>query len=109
MTRKYNTIFRENLKDKLLKFNNKDDFINIYFIIYEDINNNYSSNSNGIFINMNNLSNSCIEKLINYYDKNYKKINNNKINYSEYNSDENPSETFNNQEKKIIKKIKNKL
>ena len=63
--RKYNTIFRKKLVDKLNNINNNQILINIYNIIVEDIGHNYSVNRNGLFINLNILSDLCIEKLLN--------------------------------------------
>jgi len=62
--RKYNSSFRKKLLTKLEYFQNKDDLIDIYNIIFIDIGNNISSNINGIFINLNMLSDLCIDKLL---------------------------------------------
>ena len=64
--RKYNTDFRKKLNNKIIKLKNKSDYIEIYNIIYNDIGNNYSTNRNGIFINLNTLSDCCIDDIINY-------------------------------------------
>jgi hypothetical protein len=71
--RKFNTDSRKKLVTKigklLSKTKSKNDSINIYSIINEDIGDNYSSNRNGIFINMNILSDTCIQKLIDYIEE----------------------------------------
>lgn len=71
--RKFNTDSRKKLVTKigkiLSKTKSKHDSINIYSIINEDIGDNYSSNRNGIFINMNILSDTCIQKLIDYIEE----------------------------------------
>ncbi len=63
-SRKYNSQFRKKLVSKFEKIKYKNDYIDIYNIIVEDIGNNFSTNRNGIFINMNLLSDQCIENLI---------------------------------------------
>ena len=71
--RKFNTDSRKKLVTKigklLSKTKSKNDSINIYSIINEDIGDNYSSNRNGIFINMNILSDICVQKLIDYIEE----------------------------------------
>ena len=74
----YNTIFRKKLVENLDKINDNIVLLEIYNIIIEDIGNNYSSNKNGIFVNLNILSDICIKNLIDICDKN--KIINLKIN-----------------------------
>jgi len=116
--RKYNTAFRKKLITKFDKLENKNGYIDIYNIIVEDIGTDFSSNRNGIFINMNILSDKCIEKLIEFIDD---KLNltmtqseNEKINYKSYKVDDadlisEMGYKLNNQEKNIIKRIKNKV
>lgn len=67
--RKYNTDFRKRLANRFEKVRDKNDLIEIYNIITDDIGTNFSSNINGIFINMNLLSDKCIEKLISIEEK----------------------------------------
>ena len=64
--RKYNTENRKKLIEKINIIENKDNLIDIYNIIIEDIDTNYSINSNGIFININLLSDNCITNIYNY-------------------------------------------
>lgn len=80
--RKYNTSFRKKIISKIDLLKNNDDYIQIYYMITNDIGNNYSSNRNGIFVNMNILSDDCIEELVFYLEKklNYKLINENNEN-----------------------------
>ena len=66
----YNTIFRKKLVENLDKINDNIVLLEIYNIIIEDIGNNYSSNKNGIFVNLNILSDICIKNLIDICDKN---------------------------------------
>jgi hypothetical protein len=115
--RKYNTAFRKKLVNRFEKIKEKSDYIIIYNIITQDIGNDFSSNRNGIFININILSDLCISKIINFMDE---KLNinitcseNEKINYKIYKFDEAEIMTemghkLSNQEKNIIKRIRNK-
>ena len=117
--RLYNSIYRKKLLNKIDSIKDKNILINIYNFITIDIGNNFSSNTNGIFININILSNDCIKKINDYVDEiiNLSMINNKNIetvNCSIYNSDdvEILSEfgyKFSNQEKNIIKRIRNKF
>jgi hypothetical protein len=115
-SRKYNSLFRKKLVSKFDTIKNKSDLINIYNIIYNDIGNNISTNRNGIFINMNLLSDNCIDKLVQFIDE----INNititqsdtDKINYKTYKSDDVEKITelghkLSNQEKNFIKRFRN--
>ena len=117
ISRKYNSIFRKKLVCKFEKIKSKSELLDIYNIITEDIGNNFSTNQNGIFININILSDTCIKNLVDYIDD---KINattsqteTEKINYKTYKLDEveNISDNgikLSNQEKNIIKRIRDK-
>ncbi len=116
-SRKYNSQFRKKLVSKFEKLKDKSDFLEIYNIITEDIGNNFSSNRNGIFINMNILSDNCIEQLVNFIEEklNYTMTQSetDKINYKTYKFDEveiisDMGHKLSNQEKNIIKRIRNK-
>jgi hypothetical protein len=63
-SRKFNSLFRKKLVSKFEKIKNKSEYIELYNIIVNDIGNNFSSNRNGIFINMNLLSDECIDYLV---------------------------------------------
>ena len=67
--RKFNTEFRKKLITRFDKIKDKIDYILIYYIIVKDIGNNFSSNRNGLFFNINLLSDSCIEKLIEFVNE----------------------------------------
>jgi hypothetical protein len=117
VSRKYNSVFRKKLVSKFEKIKSKSELLDIYNIIIEDIGTDFSTNQNGIFINMNILSDLCIKKLVDYIDD---KINlttsqtdTEKVNYKTYKLDEveNILETgikLSNQEKNIIKRIRDK-
>lgn len=78
--RKYNTEFRKKLINKIEKLDNNMHYINIYNIINKNIGNNFSINRNGIFINLNLISDDCINNLIEY-------LNNNNINNDDNEND----------------------
>jgi hypothetical protein len=116
-SRKYNTVIRKKLVNKFEKIKDKSDLITIYSIVSQDIGNNFSSNRNGIFINMNILSDNCIDKLLEFVNE---KLNSSlsateseKVNYKSYKFDEveimsEMGHKLSNQEKNIIKRIRNK-
>ena len=117
-SRKYNTEFRKKLVSKFDKLKSKSDYIDIYNIIVEDIGNNFSSNRNGIFINMNILSDKCIDKLIEFMEDklnlNMTQTENEKVNYKAYKIDDveiisEMGHKLSNQEKNIIKRIRSKV
>ena len=117
--RLYDSKYRKKLLSKIDTIKDKNVLINIYNNIITDIGNNFSSNTNGIFININILSNNCIEKINTYVDGVLDKLSTdsksiNTINCSIYNSDDveilsELGHKFSNQEKNIIKRIRNKL
>ncbi len=116
-SRKFNSQFRKKLVSKFEKLKDKSDLLELYNIITDDIGHNFSSNRNGIFVNMNILSDDCIEQLVNFIEE---KLNftitqseTDKINYKTYKFDEveiisDMGHKLSNQEKNIIKRIRNK-
>ena len=112
--RKYNSARRKQLINKIELIKNKNVLIDIYKIIINDIGDDISSNSNGMFININILSDYCISEIIyclNAFNKNNKNNNNFKnINCNLYNVEdinsliESKGHSFSNKEKSIIKK-----
>ena len=64
---KYNNDFKKKLVSKLEDFKDKADYVNIFNIISSD---DYSSNSNGIFYNLNDFSDEVIERLVDYLNEN---------------------------------------
>ena len=115
-TRIYNTDFRKKLKSKLEKISNKNELITIYNIIIADIGTNVSTNNNGIFINMNILSDDCINKLNDFILNNITITHNNeqdKQNCKVYKLDDveimsELGHKLSNHEKNIIKRIRSK-
>lgn len=117
-SRKFNTEFRKKLVTKIEKLKNKSDYIDIYNIIVDDIGNNFSSNRNGLFINLNLLSDNCIDKLMESMNEklNYTatQTETDKVSYKSYKIDDveiisEMGHKLSNQEKNIIKRIRNKV
>lgn len=115
--RKYNSLFRKNLKDKISKLNSKNDYLYIYKLISQELESKFSINRNGVYFNLNLLSDECIDKLIIYInDKNDSDTitEQSKIKYEIYskehliNLDYSYGPKLTNQEKIILKKIQQK-
>ena len=114
LKRKYNTDYRKKFKNKLENIKDKKYLLEIYNIIIEDIGYNFSSNINGIFININIISDKCIEKLLKIIEINYNNLlcvnyNSSALNLYKLDDIEVLSELghkLSNQEKNIIKRIK---
>ena len=115
--RKYNSEFRKNLKTKISKLSNKNDFIQIYKIINFELENKLSINRNGIYFNLNLLSDKLIEDISVILDNcdvlNDTQTNTelNKITYEVYNKETQIENFINghkltNQEKSLIKKFR---
>lgn len=110
--RNYNTESRKKLVSNLENIKDNNELNKIYTIITDEIGSDYSSNSNGMFFNLNILSDNCIEKLLeviknNNTNNNLSKIENN--DYKSYKFDEidniiDSGHKLSNQEKHIIKK-----
>jgi len=115
--RKYNSEFRKNLKTKISKLSNKCDFIQIYKIVNFELENKLSINRNGIYFNLNLLSDKSIEDISAILENsdilNDTQTNTeiNKITYEVYNKEINIENFINgykltNQEKSLIKKFR---
>ena len=113
-TRKYSSSVRRKIVLRITKLKEKKDFVKIFNIIQSELGKDLSINRNGIFFNINLLTDDCIHTLNNYLNE----INDitsltesePKITYKPYNVDE--IDTVNklgpklsNQEKSILKKI----
>jgi len=115
-SRKYNSIFRKNLKTKISKLTDKNDFVKIYKIVNDELDNKLSINRNGIYFNLNLLSDKCIEDISLIIDNinilNEIQINNEpKIKYETYNKEINIENFIKNnkltkKEKSLIKKFR---
>lgn len=116
-SRKYNNVIRKKLVGKFERIKDKSDLITIYNIITQDIGNNFSTNRNGIFVNMNILSDECVEKLLEFVtdklNSNLSATETDKVNYKSYKFDEveimsEMGHKLSNQEKNIVKRMRNK-
>jgi len=111
--RKYNSEIRRKLVNKITKITEKSDLVTIYNIVNEDIGDNYSTNRNGIFINLNSVSDKCIDQIIQFLDNiNFNITETEKLTYTSYNQDDveiltDMGHKLSNQEKIIIKRLRN--
>ena len=99
---KYDNDFKKKLVSKLEDLKDKDDYVNIFNIISSD---DYSSNSNGIFYNLNDFSDDVIEKLVDYLNENKEEKEKQQVVYTTY-CNENGLFKVSNQDKQIMKSIK---
>jgi hypothetical protein len=113
--RKYDSQYRKKLVSKIKRLETKDNYIELYNIIISDIGTNFSSNINGLFLNVNLLSDKCIDKINIYLDSQLNKQQQNVIKTSDktissYKSFEDINDNLNyklsNQEKIIIKRFR---
>ena len=101
---KFNNEFKKKLVSNLEALKDKADLVNIFNIISSD---DYSSNSNGIFYNLNDFSDDVIEKLVNYLNENKEEEEQPEepIVYTTY-CNENGIFKVSNQDKQIMKNMK---
>ena len=113
-TRKFSSSFRRKLVLKISKLKDKKDFVNIFNIIQNELGKEISINRNGIFFNMNLLSDESIDSLDRYLtdlvDNTTITESEVKIKYKPYSVNEIDNVNklgpkLSNQEKSIIKKI----
>jgi hypothetical protein len=113
-TRKFSSSFRRKLVLKISKLKDKKDFVNIFNIIQNELGKEISINRNGIFFNMNLLSDESIDSLDRYLtdlvDNTTITETEVKIKYKPYSVNEIDNVNklgpkLSNQEKSIIKKI----
>jgi len=113
-SRKYNSEFRKSLKQKISKLSNKYDYIQIYKIIINELENKISSNRNGVYFNLNLLSDKTIDKINIFLNDKIDTEQNSefiKVKYETYNKDTNIenfiiTHKLTNQEKTLIKKYR---
>ena len=110
--RKFTSSYRRKIVNKINKLKDKKDFVTIFNIVQLELGKDISINRNGIFFNINSLSDSCIEKLDSFLNTTCETITETetKIKYKPYTTDdlENVSKLgpkLSNQEKSIIKKF----
>ena len=113
-TRKYSSSNRRNIVQKISKLKDTKDFVKIFNIIQTEIGKDLSINRNGIFFNINLLSDECIQTLNNFLneisDCPTATETDTKIKYQQYNTEEVDNvnklgHKLSNQEKSILKKI----
>ena len=111
-SRKFTSLDRRKIVLKISKLKDKKDFVSIYNLINVEMENNISINRNGIFFNINMLSDECLIKLTNFLNDALDTCTETetKIKYHSYsiNDMENVNKVgpkLSNQEKTIIKKI----
>jgi hypothetical protein len=64
--RKFDTDYRKRLVAKLSAIHDKPSLVELYRIILNDVGDDFSSNSNGIFYDVNRFSDCCIQSLADY-------------------------------------------
>ena len=104
-TRKYSVEFRKKLSSKLEKIKDKNYLIKIYNIILENSDNNFSSNSNGLFYDLNSFNDTLIESLIMFIDATNKDEGYSRIKYTTYTSDKRDDNDISNSNLKILKRM----
>jgi len=117
-SRKYNSVYRNNLKQKMAKLTNRNDFIEIYKMVSNELGNNISNNRNGIYFNFNLLSDKTIENISDFINQTLDSetvstTEQTKMTYETYNKESHIENFINlhklsNQEKSIIKKYRQK-
>jgi len=103
--RKYNVEFRKKLSSKLEKIKDKNYLIKIYNIILENSDNNFSSNSNGLFYDLNSFNDTLIESLNMFVNETNKNDEYSKIKYTTYTSDKSDDSDISNSDLKILKRM----
>jgi hypothetical protein len=110
--RKFNSLYRRKLVNKINRLKEKKDFVTIFNIIQFELGKDISINRNGIFFNINALSNSVIEKIESFLNTISEIVteSDTKIKYQPYSVDELENVNklgpkLSNQEKSIIKKF----
>jgi hypothetical protein len=110
--RKFNSLYRRKIVNKINRLKEKKDFITIFNIIQLELGKNISINRNGIFFNINVLSDSSIEKIESFLITISEIVTESetKIKYQPYSVDELENVNklgpkLSNQEKSIIKKF----
>jgi hypothetical protein len=109
--RKYNSKKRKKLSQKINKLQDKGDYIKILKIVIRDLGESFSENKNGIWFNMNLLSDDALDEIIELLNTNLDTTNEseNKFTYVPY--DNNLSKQvsgprLSNHERSLIRKIR---
>jgi hypothetical protein len=116
----FNSLFRKNLKEKISKLSSKKDYLYIYTLISKELDSKFSVNKNGVYFNINLLSDDCINELSKYISDKFDSETISEVSkikyetyYKENCEDLNfsyacTSNKFSNQEKTILKKLHQK-
>ena len=120
-SRKYDSIFRKKLLEKIKLIKNKKVLFNILNIVKSESEDGYSQNKSGIYFNLNVLEDNSVEEIsniVNLFDSNndidsVEESLSDKITYKQYSGLDNIEQydsigaRLSNQEKSILKKFKN--
>ena len=109
--RKYNSKKRKKLSKKINKLSLKDDYIKIFKIVVRDLGESFSENKNGIWFNMNLLSDDALDEISELLDTNLEITteSENKFTYTPYDNDfsgKMSGPRLSNHEKSLIRKIR---
>ena len=111
--RKYNSVKRKKIINKIKKIKNKETLIKIFKLVKNEIGDKLSSNKNGVFFNINLLTDNTVEKInliLKEYYQNSETSSISTIQYTPYSKDDLNSNTsgprLSNQEKNLIKKLR---
>lgn len=104
--RKYDSKYRKKVAEKFNKIKDKEILFELYKIIRKDLKNKISKNNNGVFFDMNKLTDDCIEKISDILDKNIDYTTSEiKLSYNPYSSQNyNSEDGLSNKDKNILKK-----
>ena len=110
--RKFNSLYRTKIVNKINRLKEKKDFITIFNIVRLELGKDISINKNGIFFNINALSDNCIEQIDFFLNSILETVTESetKIKYKPYFIDDMDQVNklgpkLSNQEKSIIKKF----
>jgi hypothetical protein len=106
--RKYDSKYRKKISEKFNKINDKEILLKLYKIIRKDLKNKISKNNNGVFFDMNKLTDNCIQEISDILNDNIDITTSEiKLSYIPYSSQKyNSEEGLSNKDKNILKKCK---
>jgi hypothetical protein len=111
--RKYNSNYRQKLVAQVYEIHDKVFYIKIFEIVNKELKNEFTQNKNGIFFNINKLSDNSIIKIIELVNANLDNNDSLHIDYTSYSIDNNSTASefmvhrLSNKEKNILKKKSN--
>lgn len=113
-SREFNLEFRKKINKKIEKIDNKIILSKIFEVVREDDNSSYTENNNGIYFNINTLSDESIHRITKIINKYFDSFDNTeseiKISYTKVEYDDDltidTNNHLNNHEKHILKKLK---